>query len=146
MKTQFPLDKTPQQNEVTKGMNIKVQKMEPCMLDELGTKHTFEREVIHIVMDIHKGSHVQVSSDKYTYELWYGKHSTIKWFRIFGRKCFIKENDDKCGKAESIVDEGILLGYSSIIKGYKCCNKRFQNIVESIDVLIDEASIGTKRE
>ena len=36
-------------------------------------------------------------------------------------------------------DEGIILGYSSRSKGYKCYNKRLWKIVEIIDVVIDEA-------
>ena len=45
----------------------------------------------------------------------------------------------KLGKFEPRANEGILLGYSCISKGYKCYNKRLGKIVESIDVVIDEA-------
>lgn len=58
----------------------------------------------------------------------------------------LKKNDDKIGKFESRADEGIFLGYSSRIKGYICYNKRLQNIVETIYVVIDEASTSTKKE
>ena len=45
----------------------------------------------------------------------------------------------KLGKFEPRADEGILLGYSSKSKGYKCYNKRLWKIFESIDVVSDEA-------
>jgi len=34
-------------------------------------------------------------------------------FRVFGRKCFIKNNDEKIDKFEAREDEVILIGYSS---------------------------------
>lgn len=87
-----------------------------------------------------------MNSDKTPYELWYGKPPTTKHFRVFGSKCYIKINNDKLGKSEAIDDEGILLGYYSRRKWYKCYNKILQSIVECIDVVIDEASTGMKKE
>jgi hypothetical protein len=49
------------------------------------------------------------------------------------------------GKFEPRADEGILLGYSSRSKGYKCYNKRLGKIVESIDVVVDEACKNPKQ-
>jgi hypothetical protein len=42
------------------------------------------------------------------------------------------------GKFDSHVDKGILVGYSSIRKAYKCYNLRLNKVVESINVTIDE--------
>jgi len=109
------------------------------MLDESGTPATFWGEVSFTVMTILNEANVQVNSNKTPYELWYGKPLTVKHFRVFGSKCFIKRIDEKHGKCEPIVDEGILLGYSSRSKGCKCYNKRLRKILERIDVVIDEA-------
>ena len=46
---------------------------------------------------------------------------------------------------EPIADEGILLGYSSRSKGYKCYNKRLGKIIESIDVVVDETCKNPKQ-
>ena len=62
----------------------------------------------------------------------------MKYFKIFGSKCFIKLNDGSPGKFDSWVDEGISLRYSTRIKAYNCYNFRLKKIVESIDVKIDE--------
>ena len=80
------------------------------------------------------------------YELWYGRPTTLKYFRVFRSKFYIKNNNDKLGKFEARADEGILLVYYSISKGYKCYNKRLKNIVECIDVVIDETSMCIKKE
>ena len=66
------------------------------------------------------------------------KSVSIKHFRVFGRKCFIKNNDESLGKFDARADEGIFLGYASKSKGYRCYNKTLHKIVESIDVRFDE--------
>jgi hypothetical protein len=44
------------------------------------------------------------------------------------------------GKFDSRVDKGVLVGYSSTRKSYKCYNLRLDKMVESINVTIDETS------
>ena len=96
-------------------------------------------EAAHTAVNILNKAHVHVNSDKTPYELWYANSPTVKHFRIFGRKCFIKNNDEKLGKFEPRADEGIFIGYSSRSRAYKCYNKRLRKIIECIDVVIDES-------
>jgi hypothetical protein len=42
------------------------------------------------------------------------------------------------GKFDSCVDKGILVGYSSTRKAYKCYNLILKKMVERINVTIDE--------
>ena len=127
-------------------MNRTVQQMTRAMLDDSGTLDTFWGEATHTAVNILNKAHVHVNSDKTPYELWYGNPPTIKHFRIFGSKCFIKNNDEKIGKFEPRADEGIFLGYSSRSKAYKCYNKRLWKIVEYIDVVIDKSLSTPKKE
>jgi len=78
-------------------------------------------------------------SDKTPYELWTGRSTNVKHFRIFGRKCYIKRDDGNIKKFDSYVDEGILVGYSSKRKEYKCYNLKLGKVVETINVKIDES-------
>jgi len=98
-----------------------------------------------MIVNILNKSHVCVNGDQTPYELLYGKPHTVKHFKVFGSKCFIKKTNEKLGKFEPRADEGIFLGYSYRIKGYKCYNKRFPKIVECIDVVIDEACINLEQ-
>ena len=84
--------------------------------------------------------------NKTPYELWKGKSAKVKYFIIFGSKCYIKREDQKLGKFESCVDEGIFIGYSCKRKAYKCYNLRRKQIVESINVTFDEDSVLTNNE
>ena len=94
--------------------------MARAMLDESGTPVTFQGEATFTDVTILNKANIRVNSDQTPYELWYGKPPTVKHFRIFGRKLFIKNIDHKLGKFEHRENEGILLGYSSRSKGYKC--------------------------
>jgi hypothetical protein len=50
------------------------------------------------------------------------------------------------GKFDSRVDKGILVGYSSTRKTYKCYNLILNKVVESINVTIDETGIPESKE
>jgi hypothetical protein len=78
------------------------------------------------------------NTDKTPYELWKGRLANVNHFRVFGRKCYIKREDGRMGKFDSRVDKGILVGYSSTRKAYKCYYLRLNKVVESINVTIDE--------
>ena len=67
-----------------------------------------------------------------------GRPANVKHFRVFESKCYIKREDRRMGKFDSHVDKGILVGYSSTRKAYKCYNLRLNKVVESINVTIDE--------
>ena len=62
----------------------------------------------------------------------------MKYFKVFGSKCYIKKLDEKLGKFDARSDEGIFLGYASTKKAYKCYNIILHKIVESADVIVDD--------
>jgi hypothetical protein len=76
--------------------------------------------------------------DKTPYDLWFGRITSIKHFRIFGSKCYIKNDEDNLGKFDPRSDEGIFLGYSTNKIAYICYNLRLLKIVESANVKIDD--------
>jgi len=61
----------------------------------------------------------------------------VRYFRVFGRKCYIKRDED-LGKFDARSDEGIFLGYSTQSKAYRCYNKRLRKIIESTNMNVDE--------
>jgi hypothetical protein len=65
-------------------------------------------------------SQLRVNHDKTPHELWFDRPTSVKRFRVFGSKCYIKRDDDNLGKFDSRSDEGIFLGYSSNKKAYIC--------------------------
>ena len=82
----------------------------------------FSREAVGTAVYTLNRTQLRPNNEKTSYELWKGRPASIKYFKIFGSKCFIKINDGSPGKFDSRVDEGIFLGYSTRIKAYKCYN------------------------
>jgi hypothetical protein len=78
------------------------------------------------------------NTNKTPYKLWKGRPTNVKHFKVFGRKCYIKREDGRMAKFDSRVDKGVLVGYSSTRKEYKCYNIRLNKVVESINLIIDE--------
>jgi hypothetical protein len=82
--------------------------------------------------------HLRVNSDKTPYELWFGGAPSMKYFKVFGSKCYIKRLDESLGKFDARSDEGIFLGYASNKKAYRCYNIRSHKIIESAYVKVDD--------
>jgi adenylate kinase family enzyme len=120
--------------------------MERTMLKDSKLSNIFWAQAVHTTIHILNRGMLISNSDKTPYELWKGIPTTVKYFRVFGRKCYIKREDDKVGKFDYRVDEGILVRYPSRRKEYKFYNLRLNKIVESINVNIDEAGVPKIKE
>jgi hypothetical protein len=138
IKIQYTIPGTPQQNGFVEHQNRSVQQMARAMMSERGISQTFWVEVVHMAIHILNKAHLSLNSDKTPYDLWFGRPASIKHFKVFGSKCYIKNNDDHLGKFDGRSDEGIFLGYATNNKGYKCFNKRMHKLVDCTDVRIDE--------
>jgi hypothetical protein len=98
----------------------------------------FWTQAVHTTVHIQNRVILRNNIYKTPYELWKGRPTNVKHFRVLGSKCYIKREDDRLEKFDSHVDKGILVGYSSTRKAYKCYNLRLNKVVESINVTIDE--------
>jgi hypothetical protein len=78
-----------------------------------------------------------INSNKTPCEPYFGRAHSVKYFKVFGSKCCIKRLDKNLIKFDAKDDEGILLGYASTKKEYKCYNI-IHKIVESADVKVDD--------
>jgi hypothetical protein len=98
----------------------------------------FWTQAVHTTVHIQNRVMLKNNTDKTHYELWKGRPTNVKHFRVLGSKCYIKREDDRMGNFDSHVDKGVLVGYSSTRKSYKCYNLRLNKVVERINVAIDE--------
>jgi len=83
----------------------------------------------------------RLGTKKTPYELWKGKKSNVKYFRIFGSTCFILKDRENVGKFDFWSDEGIFLGYSSRSTAYRVYNKRTMKVMKIVNVVIDESRV-----
>jgi DNA-binding transcriptional MerR regulator len=138
IKREYTILGTPQQNGVVERQNRTVQQMARSMMNEKNIGQTYWVEAIHIAVHILNKAHLIPHSDNTHYELWNGRPTSIKHFKVFGSKCYLKNNNENLGKYDYRVDEGIFLGYATNSKGYRCFNKRLHKLVDCIDLKVDE--------
>ena len=72
----------------------------------------------------------------------YGKEKkpTVKYFHVFGSKCYILADREHKRKINPKSDEGIFLGYSTNSRAYRVFNSRTKVVMESINFVIDDVS------
>ena len=133
---------TPEQNEIAKRRNRTIAEVARAMLFENDVPKTFWREATNTIVYTLNKVQIKKGMEKKPLELWFGYSTSIKYFRIFGRKCYVKRDDD-VGKFDPRSDEGMFLGYSLKSKAYRCFNYRTKTIVECTNVRIDE-KFGTR--
>jgi hypothetical protein len=107
IKREYTIPRNPQQNGVVERQNRTMQQMARSMMNEKNIGQTYWVEEIHTTIHVLNKAHLRPQSDKTPYELWYGRPASIKHFKVFGSKCYIKNNDENLGKYDDRADEGI---------------------------------------
>jgi hypothetical protein len=138
IKKKLFVSRTPQQNGVVERKNRSAQEMARTMLMDSKLTDIFWTQEVHTIVHIQNKVIPRNNTDKTPYELWKGRPTNVKNFKVFGSKCYIKRQDGRMGKFDSRVEKGVLVVYSSTMKSYKCYNLRLKKVVESINVTIDE--------
>jgi hypothetical protein len=127
-----------QQNGVVERKNRTVQQMARSMMNKKNIGQTCWVEAIHTTVHVLNKSNLKPHSNKTPYELWYGRPTSIKHFKIFGSKFYIKNNNENLGKFDERDDGGIFLGYATNSKGYRCFNESLHKLVDCIDLKVNE--------
>jgi hypothetical protein len=112
--------------------------MPRLIMNEKNIGQTYSVEAIHTTIHVLNKSHLRPHSDKTPYELWNGRPTSIKHLKVFGSKCYIKNNNENLGKYDDRDNEGIFLGHATNSKGYRCFNKILHKLVDFIDLKVDE--------
>ena len=75
------------------------------MLNEAKLSDAYWKEAVYTVVYILNRGQIRLNKDKISYEIWYGRLASVKYFKLFGSKCYIKRNEDDLGKFDSRTDE-----------------------------------------
>ncbi|RVX08050.1 Retrovirus-related Pol polyprotein from transposon TNT 1-94 [Vitis vinifera] len=87
--------------------------MARTMLNQHELPTHFWAEAINTACYTSNRTHMRPHTRKTCYELWKGKKPSVKYFRVFGSRCYVLKDHENLGKFESKSEEGIFLGYSS---------------------------------
>ena len=75
------------------------------------------------------------------YEIINNRKPNVKFFHVFGSRCFIFNSKEHRNKFDVKADEGIFLGYSLTSKAYRVLNKRSRKIEETYYVTFDDSYV-----
>ena len=139
IKKEFSAPKTPQQNGVVERKNRVIQEMARVMLLNKQIPQKFWGEAVNTSCHIGNRIFFRAGTKKTAYEICNGKKPKVKYFRVFGSKCYILNEQENLGKFDAKSDEGIFLRYSTNSWAYRVFNKRTKMVMESINVEIDDA-------
>nr|GFB09615.1 hypothetical protein [Tanacetum cinerariifolium] len=78
--------------------------------------------------------------DKTPYEHINKRKPNIKFFRVFGCRCYHLNDYEDVGKLKAKGDIGVFVGYSKESTAFRIYNKRTRKIHESVNVNFDEIS------
>ena len=129
--------RTPPQNGIVERRDRALMDCARTLMMEKFFALKYQREVVRT--PIYTSNHVQVKKCTHSipFELWYGYSPNVKYFKVFGSKCYILK-DFRNGKLDAKSEEVIFLGYSTRSKAYKFLNTNINKVVESTNAKFDE--------
>nr|GFB42590.1 retrovirus-related Pol polyprotein from transposon TNT 1-94 [Tanacetum cinerariifolium] len=137
---QFSAARTPQQNGVVERRNRTLVEAARTMLTFANLSLFLCAEAIAIACFIQNHSIIHKHFDKTPYELMNKRKSNIKFFRVFGCRCYLPNDYEDVEKLKAKEDIGVFIGYSKESAASRIYNKRTHKIHERVNVNLDEIS------
>nr|GFC10175.1 retrovirus-related Pol polyprotein from transposon TNT 1-94 [Tanacetum cinerariifolium] len=137
---QFSATRTPQQNGVVERRNRTLVGAARTMLTFANLPSFLWAEAIATACFTQNRSIIHKRFDKTLYELVNKRKPNIKFFRVFGCRCYILNDYEDAGKLKAKEDIGVFVGYSKESAAFRIYNKRTRKIHESVNVNFDEIS------
>nr|GFA04929.1 hypothetical protein [Tanacetum cinerariifolium] len=137
---QFYVARTPQQNGVVERRNRTLVEATRTMLTFANLPVFLWSEAIATACFTQNHSIIHKRFDKTPYELMNKRKPNIKFFRVFGCRCYLLNDYEDVGKLKAKWDIGVFVGYSKESTAFRIYNKRTHKIHESVNVNFDEIS------
>nr|GFB01205.1 hypothetical protein [Tanacetum cinerariifolium] len=137
---QFSAARTPQQNGVVKRRNQTLVEAARTMLTFANLPLFLWAEAIAIACFTQNCLIIHKRFNKTPYELINKRKPNIKFFRVFGCRCYLLNDYEDVGKLKAKKDIGVFVGYSKETAAFRIYNKRTRKIHESVNVNFDELS------
>ncbi|GJY53063.1 retrovirus-related pol polyprotein from transposon TNT 1-94 [Tanacetum coccineum] len=137
---QFSAARTPQQNGVVERRNRTLVEAARTMLTFANLPLFLWAEAIATACFTQNRSIIHKRFDKTPYELINKRKPNIKFFHVFGCRCYLLNDYDDVGKLKAKGDIGVFVGYSKESAAFRVYNKRTRKIHESVNVNFDEIS------
>ena len=137
---QFSAPRTPQQNGVVERKNRTLIEAARTMLSESGLPMYFWAEAVNTACYTQNRTLINKDFMKTPYEILNEQKPSIKYFHVFGARCFVlKDGDDRRGKFEAKAYEGIFVGYGR--RSYRVYIIDQHKVTESVNVTFDDTKL-----
>nr|GEZ45581.1 retrovirus-related Pol polyprotein from transposon TNT 1-94 [Tanacetum cinerariifolium] len=120
---QFFAARTPQQNGVVERRNRTLVEAARTMLTFANLPSFLWAEAIATACFTQNGSIIHKRFDKTPYELINKRKPNIKFFRVFGCRCYLLNDYEDVGKLKANGDIGVFVGYSTEYAAFRIYNK-----------------------
>nr|GEW84880.1 hypothetical protein [Tanacetum cinerariifolium] len=137
---QFSAARTPQQNDVVERRNRTLVEAARTMLTFANLPLFLWAEAIATACFTQNRLIIHKRFDKTPYELMNKRKPNIKFFYVFGCRCYLLNDYDDVGKLKTKGDIGVFVEYSKKSAAFRVYNKRTRKIHESVNVNFDEIS------
>ncbi|KAJ9554618.1 hypothetical protein OSB04_018663 [Centaurea solstitialis] len=134
----FSAARTPQQNGVVERKNRTLVEAARTMLTFSKLPLHFWAEAVASACFTQNRSLITKRFMKTPYELVYNRPPSIKFLRVFGCECYVKNDKDNLDKFSPKGDEGVFIGYAKDSPSYRVYNKKTRCVVESTNVDFEE--------
>ncbi|KAG8493957.1 hypothetical protein CXB51_011293 [Gossypium anomalum] len=131
---------TLQQNGVSKRKNRSLMDMAKCLLFERNLPKTLWAEAVNTAVYLQNRLPTKALVHKTPFKAWFGFKPSIAHLRVFGCICYAHVPTVKRDKLAKKAQPGILVGYSSVKKGYRVLNPSSNKVFVSRDVVFNEKS------
>jgi len=121
--------------------NKTLQESARVMLHAKHLPYYFWAEAMNTTCHVHNRVTLRSGTTTTLYEIWKERKPTVKYFHVFGSKCYILADREHRRKMDPKSYDGIFLGYSTNSRAYMVFNTKSKFVMESINVVIDDASI-----
>lgn len=129
---------TPHQNGVVERNNKSFQETTKVMLYVKHLPYHFWNEAMNTACCIHNCVTRRSGTSITLCELCKGRKPFVKYFHVFGSKCYTLDDGKQNRKIDPESNEGIFLGYSTNSRAYKVFNSRTKIMMESTNTVIGE--------
>nr|GFC28335.1 hypothetical protein [Tanacetum cinerariifolium] len=137
---QFSATRTPQQNGVVERRNKTLVEAARTMLTFANLPSFLWAEAIATACFTQNRSIIHKHFDKTPYELMNKRKPNIKFFHVFGCRCYLLNNYEDVGKLKAKGDIRVFVGYSKEFAALRIYNKQTRKIHESVNVNFDDIS------
>jgi len=121
--------------------NKTLQESARVMLHAKHLPYYFWAEAMNTTCHVHNRVTLRSGTTTTLYEIWKERKPIVRYFHVFGSKCYILAGREHITKMDPKSDDGIFLGYSKNNRAYRVFNTISKSVIESINVVIYDAFI-----